>query len=98
MSKADDLRALREAKYARGAAYGLQHPKQQPSAPAPPTASAPATGPAPAPPAARKKKAEPAAAVASGAQATIGDCGHRNMMGRACTREAGHAAKSHRYS
>ena len=25
-------------------------------------------------------------------------CGHRNMSGRTCTREAGHAAKSHRYS
>jgi hypothetical protein len=25
-------------------------------------------------------------------------CGHRNMSGRSCTREHGHAAKSHRYS
>lgn len=25
-------------------------------------------------------------------------CGHRNMSGRTCTREHGHAAKSHRYS
>ncbi len=25
-------------------------------------------------------------------------CGHRSMNGRTCTREAGHAAKSHRYS
>ncbi len=25
-------------------------------------------------------------------------CGHRNMGGRTCTREQGHAAKSHRYS
>ena len=25
-------------------------------------------------------------------------CGHRNMGGRTCTREKGHAAKSHRYS
>lgn len=25
-------------------------------------------------------------------------CGHRNMAGRSCTREHGHAAKSHRYS
>jgi len=31
---------------------------------------------------------------------TDGDalCGHRSMNGRACTREQGHAAKSHRYS
>ncbi|TNM39563.1 hypothetical protein FHP29_11820 [Nocardioides albidus] len=27
-----------------------------------------------------------------------GLCGHRNMSGRTCTRERGHAAKSHRYS
>jgi hypothetical protein len=25
-------------------------------------------------------------------------CGHRSMNGRTCTREQGHAAKSHRYS
>ena len=25
-------------------------------------------------------------------------CGHRSMNGRACTREQGHEAKSHRYS
>ena len=25
-------------------------------------------------------------------------CGHRNMGGRTCTREHGHAEKSHRYS
>jgi len=25
-------------------------------------------------------------------------CGHRSMNGRSCTRESGHAAKSHRYS
>ena len=25
-------------------------------------------------------------------------CGHKNMSGRTCTREKGHAAKSHRYS
>ena len=27
-----------------------------------------------------------------------GLCGHRSMNGRTCTREQGHAAKSHRYS
>ena len=25
-------------------------------------------------------------------------CGHRNMGGKTCTREQGHASKSHRYS
>ena len=31
---------------------------------------------------------------------TVADalCGHRSMNGRTCTREHGHAAKSHRYS
>lgn len=32
------------------------------------------------------------------APATDGLCGHRSMNGRSCTREHGHAAKSHRYS
>ena len=30
--------------------------------------------------------------------ATTEACGHRSMNGRACTREQGHAATSHRYS
>jgi hypothetical protein len=30
--------------------------------------------------------------------ADAGLCGHRAISGRTCTREAGHAAKSHRYS
>lgn len=30
--------------------------------------------------------------------AADGLCGHRSMNGRSCTREHGHAAKSHRYS
>lgn len=38
--------------------------------------------------------AEPPAAA--GAQEQL--CGHRSMNGRTCTREHGHAAKSHRYS
>ena len=39
----------------------------------------------------------PSKAPAS-AEAVEGLCGHRNMSGRTCTREQGHAAKSHRYS
>lgn len=85
MSKADDLRALREAKYARGAAYGLQHPKKQAATPSAPAGSATAKQPQP-----------PEAAPTTSAETN--GCGHKNMMGRACTREAGHAAKSHRYS
>ena len=85
MSKTDELRAMREAKYARAAAA------QSGQAP---------SGQAPAQPkAAPKTKAEPKVApeAASGAE-TDGLCGHRSMNGRSCTREAGHAAKSHRYA
>lgn len=46
------------------------------------------------------EKAEPAAEPATRPTAEQDDglCGHRSMNGRTCTREAGHAAKSHRYS
>ena len=80
MSKTDELRAMREAKYARAAAaQGGQAPAQPKAAP--------------------KAKAEPKVAPeATPAAETDGLCGHRSMNGRSCTREAGHAAKSHRYS
>ena len=42
-------------------------------------------------------RAETAAPVAP-AEVDEGVCGHRSMNGRSCTREQGHAAKSHRYS
>jgi hypothetical protein len=79
MSKMDNLRAMREAKYA-------ESQKRAASAPARPKAPV-------APPA-------PAKAVVDEAAASDGEelCGHRNMSGRTCTREKGHAAKSHRYS
>ena len=58
-----------------------------------------------APTTAPRKAAKPAvAAVAPPAAASVTGasderlCGHRNMSGRSCTREHGHAAKSHRYS
>lgn len=85
MSKEAATRAMREAKYAAMAAK----PKSATSAARPPVA--PAVGKATAKKAAAKKIAEPAASV-------DGACGHRSMNGRTCTREAGHAAKSHRYS
>jgi hypothetical protein len=81
MSKTDELRAMREAKYARAAAALSGQPQAQKAEPKPKTAAKPKTA-----------KAEP--------QTTTDDglCGHRSMNGRSCTREAGHAAKSHRYS
>lgn len=53
----------------------------------------------PAAPAARPRAvARTAPPVAPPEPAAEARCGHRNMSGRACTREAGHAAKTHRYS
>lgn len=46
--------------------------------------------------------AEPSAPAKTSDEPPVDDaealCGHRNMSGRTCTRERGHAAKSHRYS
>ena len=90
MSKMDNLRAMREAKYAAA----QRRSESAPARPAvrPPVAPpASAEGPAPAP----TRAATPSAADPAVAE---GLCGHRNMSGRTCTRERGHAAKSHRYS
>ena len=89
MSKMDNLRAMREAKYAEAQ-------KRAGSATARPKAAAPVAPPAPA----GKKAARTAAPakVESDQTPTEELCGHRNISGRTCTRERGHAAKSHRYS
>lgn len=79
MSKMDNLRAMREAKYAEAQKRASAAPARPKGAVAPPAAA---------------KKAAPATEPA----ATEELCGHRNMSGRTCTREQGHAAKSHRYS
>jgi len=80
MSKMDNLRAMREAKYAEAQKRASAAPARPKAAVAPPTAAKKAAAPA----------TEPAAVEEL--------CGHRNMSGRTCTREQGHAAKSHRYS
>ena len=82
MSKMDNQRAMREAKYARTQARA----KEQPSSTVlrPPVAPPDAT-------------TSPSVAEAP-AVTTEALCGHRSMNGRSCTRESGHAAKSHRYS
>ncbi|KQW53258.1 hypothetical protein ASC77_02905 [Nocardioides sp. Root1257] len=84
MSKTDELRAMREAKYARAAAARGGQPQARPK-PVP-------VAPEPA------QKASKAAGAPAAETETDGLCGHRSMNGRTCTREAGHAAKSHRYS
>lgn len=89
MSKMDNLRAMREAKYAEA---------QKRAASAPARAKAPVAPPAPAAKAAKKAATKAAPEVDATAPADEALCGHRNMSGRTCTRELGHAAKSHRYS
>lgn len=84
MSKMDNLRAMREAKYAES---------QKRATSAPPRPKAPV---APAAPTAKNAAAEPEVEADVSADEEL--CGHRNMSGRTCTREKGHAAKSHRYS
>jgi hypothetical protein len=83
MSKMDNLRAMREARYERAAARAGK--------PATPVAS---------PSRARQAPAAQAGPTSTdlpepGSEAAL--CGHRAISGRTCTREAGHAAKSHRY-
>ncbi|MET1059427.1 MAG: hypothetical protein ABWX84_07505 [Nocardioides sp.] len=53
---------------------------------------------APVAPKAPARPATSSAAPSEPAAPTEALCGHRNMSGRTCTREHGHAAKSHRYS
>jgi hypothetical protein len=82
MSKSDDMRAMREARYA---ASSTSRPAAPDSAVAPRAVKPRAVKP---PPVAR-------------AETTPGQddlCGHRAISGRTCTRERGHAAKSHRYA
>ena len=90
MSKMDNLRAMREAKYAAAQKRAAGSPAKPAAARAP--VAPPAT--------ASKASAKPDDDVVFGTDSAAGEalCGHRNMSGRTCTREQGHAAKSHRYS
>lgn len=85
MSKVDAQRAMREAKYARLRASG---PSRREAAAAGGTSTAPAVA---------TPSTEPARVAATAAAPEGARCGHTSMNGRACTREAGHAEKSHRY-
>ena len=95
MSKVDAQRAMREARYA--ALEAAAKAKSAPSRPAAPRVSA-----APRP-TARPAVVAPATAPGPTADSPASDglCGHRNMGGRSCTREADHqraGTKNHRYS
>lgn len=84
MSKMDELRAMREQRYEQRSAAAATRPAAPKATqrPAPKSPEAPGVD-------------EPAGdpAVPPGQL-----CGHRSINGRTCTRDQGHAAKSHRYS
>jgi len=87
MSKMDALRAMREARYEQMSARA-----SKPVAPTTkPVKSVKKERPAPTP-----VETEPVADGTEPVEASV--CGHRAISGRTCTREPGHAAKSHRYS
>ena len=86
MSKLDAQRAMREAKYARNSASGPTRREAAAVGRASPAARTPSTKPA------RAAQAAPTSAAPEGDR-----CGHKSMNGRACTREAAHSEKSHRY-
>ena len=96
MSKMDGLRAMREARYAENAARA----KTPTPAAKKPTANESVEKLAAAKKATAPAASKPRAATTSDGGETVEPalCGHRNMSGRTCTREQGHAAKSHRYS
>ena len=83
MSKADAQRAMREAKFAARNRGPGREATAAAGKPPVPAVGAPAA----------KPDAPPQAAAPAGQL-----CGHKSMNGRACTRAAGHAEKSHRYS
>ena len=87
MSKMDGLRAMREAKYAEAAKRAAQARREAGAK----AARRPARGPRP-----TASRGRPRSRAAEAPTEQL--CGHRNMSGRSCTREHGHAAKSHRYS
>ena len=89
MSKLDDMRAMREARYEQAAGRSAR------PAAAPRPAPRRTPHPVDAPPASQESGSEESGSDGSGSPEA---CGHRSMNGRTCTREQGHAAKSHRYS
>ena len=85
MSKMDDLRKMREARYEQAAVRAKQAGTPARRTPAPIRPSV--------------EVIESAESDEADEGTTADDlCGHRNMSGRTCTRERGHSAKSHRYS
>jgi hypothetical protein len=82
MSKMDNLRAMREAKYAAAQKRSAEAPARPKAPVAPPVA----------PPVAQAAPPSAEAEPATGEELW----GQRNMGGRTCTRERGNADKRHR--
>jgi hypothetical protein len=93
MSKMDNLRAMREARYEQAAARSPKAAAQQTATPTTTSATTRRTATQVAPP-----PAPASTSTAPAAEPEAALCGHRAISGRTCTREAGHAAKSHRYA
>ncbi len=89
----DALRAMREAKYAANSASG---PTRREAAAA--AAGGAPVAPRQASPAAARPRAAASRRTDTAASPEGERCGHKSMNGRACTRDAGHSEKSHRYS
>ncbi|MDN4161347.1 hypothetical protein [Nocardioides abyssi] len=103
MSKMDNLRALREARYEQDKAARTAAPststRTSPST-SPSTSPGRASGSAPAARKAAPRRAPAAAPTADSGSTPPAEsaCGHRAISGRTCTRPAGHAEKNHRYA
>ena len=85
MSKMDDMRAMREAR------FGQVEPRVAGTPAAPERAAAPKRAKP------TRTPVDSDGATDSGDSAGR-RCGHRAISGRSCTRPHGHAEKSHRYS
>jgi hypothetical protein len=95
MSKMDNLRAMREARYEAATARAGKPTTQSTSKPTTKQAKPATTKAATKAP---NASATPADSPSDDTQPETALCGHRAISGRTCTREAGHAAKSHRYA
>ena len=83
MSKLDAVRALREARFNQE----RSRPATPRTTPTTSTTTSPTTSPT-----------KPRTTAVPESTADDTRCGHRNISGRECTRERGHAAKTHRYT
>jgi hypothetical protein len=91
MSKVDDLRAMREARFAAGAQPRVA------ATPRTPTAGQPVRPVRPVSPVSQARSAEPESPEETEAQETERLCGHRSIGNKSCQRVAGHPEKNHRY-